>query len=280
MKPKNQDKALAEQYGVTTRSIRNWRSQGAPLGDAQALKIWLTSRRTIPPATRERLENAPGPTAKPKIRRKTVETPPGDQGAGPALGRLESAEEKTWRTFEAAMADGNPALVRASRESWLEVSAELRKYDRQLSLDRRRASAMVPREQVEQLLKSFGFLIRIGTVQCAQSVAPRLVGADINSALTNTKDGLTSSLYQCCVSLAANLEQTRSRIPRWMLDVFLSEVIANVSDGAKDLQIDEQQFNALFRATVAARLGDMESLDKLLTQAFGEKALAAISEAS
>ena len=60
LKPKNLE-AIADDYGVTARTVRTWRAKGAPLEDAAKLEEWLAlnnQKTPIPPELRERMTNA------------------------------------------------------------------------------------------------------------------------------------------------------------------------------------------------------------------------------
>src|SRR5690554_4608853 len=42
------DDAAAKRYGVSERTVRRWRRDGAPLGDDKAMEEWLAARRQVP----------------------------------------------------------------------------------------------------------------------------------------------------------------------------------------------------------------------------------------
>ena len=98
---------------------------------------WLATRKNLPRAVLEKIklpaqENVSSPVSV------------GVTGAAQALKRLETTELQAFERMQAAMADGNPLSIRESRESWLRIGGELRKFDLQIEQNRRDAGEFGP----------------------------------------------------------------------------------------------------------------------------------------
>lgn len=154
MRQTTDDRELARRWACDARTIRRWRKDRAPLDDDNRMREWLSGRKNLPPGT-IRLLGKRTPAKVNAIEMDAV----GDAGAGPALARLESTELKLFDTLQSALAAGDPFAIRTARDSWLRVSAELRRYDLQVERERRVRQEMLPRGDVEQLLYQCGRLL-------------------------------------------------------------------------------------------------------------------------
>jgi len=161
------ESALAVKYGCTPRTIRRWKRDNAPLGDAQAMTKWLSSRRTLPADTGVLLSKRRTRAAKAA----TVTTAPENEGAAFALRRLEKAEAAAYRQFQAATTTGDAISVKSSRENWLRISEQLRAYDLAVESTRRECGDLVERKVLIKLAEGLGVHLRTGFNAAMHSIA-------------------------------------------------------------------------------------------------------------
>lgn len=63
------DDAAAKRYGVSERTVRRWRRDGAPLDDPKAMGEWLAQRRQLPPGAVPGLAEAKLAEVEERVRR-------------------------------------------------------------------------------------------------------------------------------------------------------------------------------------------------------------------
>lgn len=136
------DRQTSRKYKCSLRTARRWRSEGAPVGDPDALRVWLSTQKNLPVHTRQLLDRH----ARPAKARKPGSAAGESEGAPAALRRLEAAELSAWKRFEAASQAGDAFAVKSARQNWLGVSAELRRFDESVGRERRQ-SDVLPRDE-------------------------------------------------------------------------------------------------------------------------------------
>ena len=119
-KKEDPNEAIASHWGVTVRTVRSWRREGAPFGDEQQMFVWLAGRKNIARGVLQKIQS----TAPEEV--VSAGNNKGEIGAAPALARLEISELAAFERLQAALASGNPIAIRESRESWLRISESLR----------------------------------------------------------------------------------------------------------------------------------------------------------
>jgi len=222
-------KTLATKYRVSTRTIRNWKRDGAPLGDAAKMKQWLAGRRTAPTITGKvkQLETA---TSSPR--------PPGGPGAHMALRRLEQSELEAYTRLQAANNSGDPVQIRTALHAYLSLAELLRKTDQSIAEARRDAEEQVSRSTVENMLAGLGWSLRIACDQL----------------------GIGDQLTTAVAGLRMSLQNTGLAWPEWMFTALSKEAVSAWQDGEKHLAERARLMSACYRASV----GDRSELDTLV----------------
>ena len=170
--------AIAERFNVTVRTVRNWQSEGAPLSDLKALRLWLAGRKHSPVERQAVPSASAGP----------VPTATGDAGAAAALARLERQELQAYSDLTAAIDAGEPLRIRQARQNWLAIGDSLRKYDALVEQGRRAAGQLMP---VDELRRAFGMLllgVRLTLNRHGSHVANDALIAGVLPMLANEED--------------------------------------------------------------------------------------------
>jgi hypothetical protein len=149
------DKEISDFWGVPVRTIYRWESLGAPFRDYEQMLSWFATRKNLPKVVIEKLAALPQANVSSPVSN-------GRSGAAEALKRLESSELQAFERMQAALASGNPIMIRECRESWLKISESLRRYDLMVEASRRDAGELVLVSQVKIFINYF--LAGCGTV--------------------------------------------------------------------------------------------------------------------
>lgn len=200
MKKKRIDKtqrAIADRFGVTTRTVRAWERQGAPTGTMSDLKIWLAAHR-VHVTDLEPDRRAPSEKENPAVEY--------TRGAASALERLETAETQAFGALQRALEADDPLRIRACREAWLKISDSLRRYDLVIEQARRSSGAMVPKEAALELIRRLVSAMRVGITIMSNGLSSDLVRyrepAEMHVALT--KELSTVYWASTCLALGSN----------------------------------------------------------------------------
>jgi len=132
-------------YGVTRSTVFRWKSKGAPLDDPEAMRVFQTNEksRTSISKSNHRRTNSPKPRATPEahatpdrpepIKKTKTDRPHVEVGkhAGmrPGIRRLQEAELQRFAAYQAAVASGDLAVIKACQEVWLNVFEQLRRVE-------------------------------------------------------------------------------------------------------------------------------------------------------
>lgn len=200
---------MAVEYGVNARTIRNWKSEGAPLHDARRLAVWLSSRRNLPPGLKVPTKTAPQAAAEPSGER--AET----QGAAAALVRLQGEEVAAYSRLQLAL-DGDDALgIRLSRENWLKILESLRRYEAAVSADARQRNLLVPKGEIENAIARLAYGSRI----VSEAMLPELV-----TTIQGEGDPIRArQIARRCLwhaITATGGHAILAAVPRWILQAF------------------------------------------------------------
>jgi hypothetical protein len=196
-------KTLCKTYRCTARTIRRWRQHGAPLNSPAKMRGWLANRKNIPQriATEVTQPTAAGAVA------------PLETGAPFTLGRLEGSEADAFTAFQRALKSNDLLGVRQARETWLRVSAELRRYDRSVDRYRRQTHEQISREEVEVFCRALSYWINAAFFQISTAIAEPPESARLFKVMVQS--------YLASIALA---EQTPSavRIEPWAVKALTS----------------------------------------------------------
>ena len=215
------DLKLAKKHGVTPRTVRNWRLKGAPVDDPKKLRVWLASRRSVPPKD-----------ALPR-QRKTVLPPPGPVpddvkiGATAALHRLELAEAAAFSALQSALASGDPGAVRFCRDGWLRTSEGLRKQDLAIAADRRDSGELITRTEALRCIVGAWSLTGFGLDRALTGACDKLVGLDLagmRTALDRVKAEVVLSVLVCI----REWPWSGSQLPPWITTAITEATSANL----------------------------------------------------
>lgn len=248
------DQKLAQKWACNQRTIRRWRNDGAPLDKPAAMRVWLASRKSIPPGTAQIVARLRSKTS---LKDLTVADGELVKGAASALRRLETMEARTYRALERAMERGDAVEVKSARESWLRVSESLRRYDLAVESNRR-AEELVPKKAAVQAAKGFAQGLRFahkGFEGCVFSLS----GLKSPEQIWQVLRAPTEEFLPAAV---AWLRQTAKDVPVWLIDA--------IAEGAEVHPGEIEHGKALaefLRAIVATRGAEARQLFDLRTAA-------------
>jgi hypothetical protein len=202
---------LATQYGCNARTIRNWRAEGAPLDDPQAMTVWLAGRKNIPPAL-----GAGTRLDKPEQAAIAETDDEGKKGAGGALARLEQAELSGYRRLQSAVESGDPLQIKLARSNWITLCDQLRHFERAVSEDKRKSGGLVNRLEVEEALGFVGWVLHVSHSNMLGQIGIELVGQSdvyrIRELVEKCHSNTTVIGYGMCLA---------DRIPQWIMDALM-----------------------------------------------------------
>ena len=172
-------RVLATIYACSERSIRNYRAEGAPLDDPGAMWAWWSSRKNMPrtvatkglDAIREAFTTVVGaatPTvassAKAEIGTLGAMDVPTDLPAGAQheLRWLEALAVEAPHNLIRARGSGDPMTMKQALDAYLKITEGLRKFDNQVTADRRDSGEVITRAQVEQPITALTVWLRRG----------------------------------------------------------------------------------------------------------------------
>lgn len=243
---------LAKRYRVSVRTVRRWRADGAPLGDAAKMKQWLAGRRTAPTPQKQVNTNSCLP----------VKHTPGAAGAPAALRRLEQAELEGYQRLQEANASNDATQIKAALGAYLAVSEALRKADVSVSEQRRDADEQIPRSVVTSMLNGLAWCLRIGLDQTADAIAARLCPNDRIHASGQLREAYGSLLLTSLAGLKSSVASTGLAWPAWMLEALSEDPARSFLNGLDNLAQRTRLLSAVFKAGC----GDCAELDKLIEE--------------
>lgn len=222
---------LAASWATTARTISRWKLEGAPIDDADEMRIWLACRKNLPLGTKKLLQSES------LARRMAARAGAPDlpTGAAAAMRRLETAEAAAFNDLQVALKEGNSFQVKLARDGWLRVSESLRRYDLMLEASRRDAGELVTRAELERMAHNFVVAFKAACVQSFNSLAPRLANCDAATIC----DELRTTLFDSILDSFAFIGSARcpAQSPAWLIKV-ASRPMADSITGADKIIAD------------------------------------------
>lgn len=186
------------------------------MDDEAAMWEWLASRKNLPAGTRQLLGN--------RIEFSALGETSGEHGAAAALRRMESAERSAFEDYKKALAGGSPYAIKHTQDRWTKLTEALRKYDLLVEQSRRDAGELMPRSEVERVLRALAWYLRIAgqrvCVGLTKTVTPMTDYAGVNDVLTR---GLWDELLASFAGLAAKSEGAVT-VPEWAINALSSDL--------------------------------------------------------
>lgn len=216
---------LALRWKANVRTVARWSQQGAPLQDEARMRVWLSSRKHLPPGTRELI------AVETPARRTAVAQDAGElkTGAAAALTRLESSEATAFRQLEDALKTGDPAEIKFFRDSWLRIGDSLRKYDIAVAELRRDSGDLIPRIELERLAGYFTLCWKGAAQELCNSLPQQLLDA----SRAEMVEILHASLFDQMINSFTAMAATPDFCPPWLIRAAV-EPIAQTFPGAHD----------------------------------------------
>jgi hypothetical protein len=205
-KPANQTATIARKYRVTARTVRNWKTEGAPISNPGKLSAWLATRRQAP-------RGGSFPPVSTPAQNPTDAKPP-LVGTEHTLSRLESEEAAAWSMMTEAVATGDALQIRLKRDAWLQISKDLLRFDIQIAADKRATKEIVPRAEVEAALRQLGFVLKF-SFKGFENIAPLVCG--MKTAL-EVWQILRKPVEEVLVVAIAGLRAAEPKVPGWIID--------------------------------------------------------------
>lgn len=220
---KTATEAHAETYRCEPRTIRRWRSEGAPLNDAVKMREWLSSRKHLPEGTKLWLFQTGDVSAEASAPGTGADTTENEAtGAGNALKRLEQAEADAYSVLRKALKAGDPFAVKAARESWLKIGDSLRRYDLMVDSARRANGELIQKEHVQDALKMFAMYFQASVSQLRSAMVPTFAGETSMPKLDSMlEDFANEGIISGLAGYLQWMEQhhpTKAKTLRWMVD--------------------------------------------------------------
>ena len=228
-KPPPSARVLATIYNCSERSIRNYRAEGAPLHDPAAMFGWWATRKNLPKGAAAKGLDAikeafaavvgtvpPAATASvvPEVGGTGMLDVPPDLPAGAQheLRWLEALAVEARHNLIRARGSADPVAMKQALDAYLKITEGLRKFDNQVTADRRDSGEVVTRVQVEDPITALTVWLRRGVenflngacLQIAEAEKPEEVYAAIADPLRQ------------CLGAAVDAACGDGKFPLWM----------------------------------------------------------------
>lgn len=204
-------KQLAEHYGVSTSAVTRWRKEGVDVDDEKAVSLFRANmKKKGAPSKGDFLPSKKKMTV-------PVVTPQSEEsGAAAALQRLEHAERSAYGDFVAAIQEGLANEIKIAREGWLKISESLRKYDIMVDQARREKGALLPKDEVERILKAQAYYLRLAGRQLVTGISKKLAAMDKPELICALLEEILGE--QILISVAALFDTSEGEIdiPGWV----------------------------------------------------------------
>jgi hypothetical protein len=248
MKTRTTDDAnLARKWACDERTIRRWRKDLAPLRDAAKMRAWLAGRKNIPLGTTALLEGLRATETATSAKQDA----PLATGAAAALSRLESAEAKAFSAFVRATESGDMFAIKASRENWLKISENLRRFDLAIEEQRRDSGQLIVRSEVETALKRFGWCLRTSAETVTPHLAMQLMGETdpIRARTLIRKCNYDMSIisYSCLSAMG---------VPEWIRTALSTDLLTETTATKEDIERYAKVIKEAMDFTVTDRIAN------------------------
>lgn len=147
--------ALAKLFGKSARSVKRWAAEGAPVDQAEEMAGWwdLNMKQRCPPAL---LRLAKVELELPKF----VPPPPkpvedGELGIEATLRRLQEAEVKTHREYEAAVIQGQDGKAATAKKHFMDLASKVALIEEKAIAQREKVRDLIPRIPAEMAIADF-----------------------------------------------------------------------------------------------------------------------------
>lgn len=154
-------KAMSEyaaRYGVHKATVARWAKAGVDLENPDAVAAYRGSKKQ---GRKSPTEDKSAAEAERYLPGALAAADGLEGGAAAALKRLEDAERASYAQFQAALAEGDGFQIKVARETWLKMGDSLRRYDATVAEARRAAGAVLPKSEVERILRVLAYYLRI-----------------------------------------------------------------------------------------------------------------------
>ena len=232
-------RVFAAVYACSERSIRNYRQEGAPLDDPAAMFAWWATRKNMPRSVATKgLEaiqaafdaviarsgtssgtgvDTPATTNEPQMVSMMQDDLPA--GAEHELRWLADLAVEARRNLIRAHRGGNPVVQKQALDSYLKITEGLRKFDNQVTTERRDSGETVTRAQIESVLLGVIVWTRRGIANFVNTVCIQLIECDRPEQVwTIIEKEFHDSL---CRALDASME-SQSNVPQWMREAMVA----------------------------------------------------------
>jgi hypothetical protein len=188
------DADIASFWGISDRTFRRWKSDGAPIHDEKAMQAWLATRKNLPHSVLEKLKL---PTVAGGV---SILVGRGTSGAGAALKRLQEAELAAFERLQVAIAGGNPLLIKEAREGWTKLCESLRKYELLVEASRREAGELIPRVELQKFVTHFYSFGKSALRGQAEDLVNSFMGKSELEIYERLRDVLNRNLFDTVLS--------------------------------------------------------------------------------
>jgi hypothetical protein len=218
------DEKLAKKWKCTARTIRSWRTAGAPLAKPRLMTAWLASQRHVPPGTAKDLAR----TRRKQSVKALEDSEPLAGGAMQALLRLEFAESAAYSAYTYAIASGDFIVVKNAREAWLRIGGELRKFHLNLQESRQRMGEMVPRSDSENAVRKFVMLHESSIRWSLEMACSELVGWKTpNEVWAVLRNKIATAVVHSVASI-----QSQNLVPEYLTSAIVKQMGETVNESA------------------------------------------------
>lgn len=231
-KPKHPHKYYAEKYGVTVPTVGRWRKRGIDLDDDAAVKSYMAQKdHGGKPRKGEKSEKVELPAKLSKPLSADAE----EKGAAATLARLESAEKEAYVQFQLAIESADIFQIKTAREGWLKLSDSLRRYDLMVEESRREKGALLPKDEVERILKVLAYYIRIAGRQMILGSADRVAALDRPELVAAELEQILGEQIMLGVAALVATSEGDIEIPGWVGDALISDLDTFFRDAKTNL---------------------------------------------
>ena len=224
-------KHYADKYGVSKSTLARWKRNGCDITDEKAVS-----------AMRAAFKKVGAPSAgdfkapEKKVTSEPVDLNRGESGAAAALERLEHAERSAYGDFVAAIQEGIPNEIKNAREGWLKISESLRKYDVMVEQSRREKGALLPKEEVERILKAQAYYLRLAGRQLVTGISKKLSAMDKPELICTLLEEILGEQILMSVAALFDTSEGGLEMPGWVGDAMTDDLDTFFSDAKNHLK--------------------------------------------
>jgi hypothetical protein len=207
------DVELAKYWGVSRRTVFNWRKAGAPLGDTEAMIAWKAQHCRVSRHDKLRGEltgNQASQSTEPEpVNRRTEPEadlepePDRELGIGANVRSLQKAERSLAKKYRDAINIGDPKASFWFSE-WMKCSEQMRKGEKDLVTIQTEQELVVPKDEVTSALTKICSLMRAAVDALPNRVTHKVANLpadDVRETMNKEAEILLRNLYEIPVSL-------------------------------------------------------------------------------